>query len=408
MRRLLMAAVAGASAAPAIADTRPKPIAPKPIIVGGITVKPILDFRLRGEFVDRDAPVTDADAITLRGRAGVELSSGHFAWLTEGEATAAANHRYNDTIAANGVEPHAIVADPRNLELNRFQVQYRSKKLTVTLGRQRINLDDQRFVGSAGWRQNEQTFDAVRAEAKLGPVMLDETLSNSQRTIYGRDAGPRTAYLGRFWLLGAGVKQGPVTAKSFSYLLDYHEPIMAAFASQTYGARAVAAIPLAKKTALNLALSYARQSDYKANPFHYTATYLAAEAGMTVAGFGLTAGYEQLGSNNGRAVQTPMATLHKFNGWADLFLTTPAKGLQDAYVTVGRKFAVKALPGLNAGITYHHFDSDVGDLRYGHEWDAVAGFKKGRAAVLIKYADYRARSFGVNNRKSWVQLEWSY
>jgi hypothetical protein len=41
-------------------------------------------------------------------------------------------------------------------------VQYATKALDLTLGRQRINLDDQRFVGSVGWRQNEQTFDAVR------------------------------------------------------------------------------------------------------------------------------------------------------------------------------------------------------------------------------------------------------
>ena len=30
-------------------------------------------------------------------------------------------------------------------------------------------------------------------------------------------------------------------------------------------------------------------------------------------------------------LQTPLATLHAFNGWADMFLTTPANGLQDLY-----------------------------------------------------------------------------
>lgn len=144
MRALLMAVAAvGASSAPALAAAPPaKPAAPRPIVVGGIMIKPILDLRLREEVVERDAPLSDADALTLRGRAGVELSAGHFAWLAEGEVNVAADHRYNDTIAANGVEPHAIIADPRNVELNRFQVQYRSKPLTVTLGRQRINLDD--------------------------------------------------------------------------------------------------------------------------------------------------------------------------------------------------------------------------------------------------------------------------
>ena len=68
MRHLLMAAVLGASAAPALAEK--KPPAPKPIVVGRITIKPILDLRLREEIVERDAPLTDASAVTLRGRGG--------------------------------------------------------------------------------------------------------------------------------------------------------------------------------------------------------------------------------------------------------------------------------------------------------------------------------------------------
>ena len=46
-------------------------------------------------------------------------------------------------------------------------------------------------------------------------------------------------------------------------------------------------------------------------------------------------------------MQTPLATLHKFDGWADLFLTTPNKGLQDLYAGAAYRFdGVKALPGL--------------------------------------------------------------
>jgi hypothetical protein len=32
---------------------------------------------------------------------------------------------------------------------------------------------------------------------------------------------------------------------------------------------------------------------------------------------------------------TPLATLHKFQGWADKFLTTPVNGLADLYVNAG-------------------------------------------------------------------------
>jgi len=307
-----------------------------------------------------------------------------------------------------------VVADPENVELNRLQLQWKGKTAGVTVGRQRINLDDQRWVGSVGWRQNEQTFDAVRGEAKLGPVALDATYSTSVRTIFGEDAGPRQAMDGDFGFAGAGVKVGPVQAKAFAYLLDYDEAFFLANSSQTYGVRAVAALPLFGKTKLNLTASYARQSDLGSNPVEYSADYIAAEAGMALAGFTIAGGWEKLGSDasaapGGRAVQTPLATLHKFNGWADVFLTTPNAGLEDGYVTVGRKFdGIKALPGLNASVTWHQFDSDLGDVEYGTEWDAVVGFKLGRVALLAKYADYNAVGFGVDTRKLWLQAEISF
>jgi hypothetical protein len=203
-----------------------------------------------------------------------------------------------------------------------------------------------------------------------------------------------------------------VQAKGFAYLLDYDEAFFLVGSTQTYGVRATATLPLGP-VKLNLAGSYARQSDYKDNPFDYAADYASVEGSTTVAGFGITGGWELLGTDDsipgGRAVQTPMATLHKFNGWADVFLFTPNGGLEDAYVTLGRKFdGIKALPGLNASVTFHQFDSDLGDVEYGTEWDAALGFKLGRASILAKYADYDAKGFGVNTRKIWLQAEVAY
>ena len=34
---------------------------------------------------------------------------------------------------------------------------------------------------------------------------------------------------------------------------------------------------------------------------------------------------------------TPLATLHKFNGWSDQFLTTPKEGLVDLYASISGK-----------------------------------------------------------------------
>ncbi|GAC1570577.1 MAG: alginate export family protein [Novosphingobium sp.] len=393
-----------------------------------ITIDPMLDGRLRYEHVDQ--PGIEADALTLRIRAGAELQLKpvHINVLVESEATLGLINKYNAypyaTPSSQRRTGYATIPDPQNIELNRVQVQYKTKALTVTLGRQRINLDDQRWVGNAGWRQNEQTFDAVRAEGKIGPVTLDGTYSIAQRTIFGEDALPRTAFDGEFVFLGAGVKVGTkkaeVAIKGFAYLLDYTLSAQGgALAtlnaySQTYGARATAGFALTPKVKLTLAASYARQSAYKGNPLNYGADYIAAEAGLAAHGVTLTGGYEKLGSavsTTGvrRSVQTQMATLHKFNGWADLFLTTPANGLQDYYAGLAKAFPkVKALPGLNAAVIYHRFDSDFGGVHDGNEVDASLGFKVGRVTLLAKYADYKARGFGVNTKKGWLQAEFSY
>ena len=383
-----------------------------PMEIGdGVTLDPIIDLRLRYESVDQDNPVDDADAVTLRLRAGAELKTGDFSFLVEGEGTLAIGNNYNafPFVAEDQNRPYSVVADPENIELNRAQIGWSKAGNSVTVGRQRINLDDQRWVGSVGWRQNEQTFDAVRGTAKIGPVSLDATYAIGQRTIFGIDAGGRQAYDGDFIFLGAGVKAGPVNLKGFAYLLDYDDPLFAANSSQTYGILANAAFELAPKVKLALKASYASQSDWKTAAKDYTADYVALEGNLSAMGFTLTGGYELLGSDNGFGLSTPMATLHKFNGWADVFLSTPAGGLEDVYMGLAYSFpTVKLVPGLKASVTYHEFDSDKGGLDYGDEWDASLGFKLGPVGILAKYANYNADAFAVDTEKFWLQAEYSF
>lgn len=435
MRKLITVAALAAPlgfAQPALAAPAPK--LGDPVKVGeGLTLDPIVDARIRWEHVDQ--PTMDADAVTVRLRAGVELKhTSGFSALIEGEGTLALSDDYNGFpfAVANGQRrtKYSVVPDPENIDLNRLQIQYKSKAAAITLGRQRINIDDQRWVGSVAWRQNEQTFDAVRGEAKLGPVSLDAVYAINQWTIFGIDAGrkadfaanagPRQRFHGDFVFLNATGKLGPVNLRAFVYLLDYDAAFFLANSSQSYGGKATTSLPLAKAVKLNLMASYARQSDYGENPADYAADYVAGEAGLVLGKLTLLAGYEELGSDRsaaagaGRAVQTPLATLHKFNGWADLFLTTPNKGLRDTYLGAAWKFdKVKALPGLNAAVTWHSFDSDVAGLDYGDEWNASLGFKVGKVAILAKYANYRrhgAQDFAtdVDTEKFWLQAEVSF
>lgn len=394
----IAAAVAlAATAAPAQDFGAPVPIGE------GVTLDPIFAARVRYETVDQGTIAENADAVTARVRAGLELKASGFAVLGEVESTLAIVGDYNDTIPGNGIEPFPTVADPENIELNRLQVSYMRNGTGATIGRQRIVLDNARFVGNVGWRQNEQTYDAVRGQAKLGPVTLDATYAISQRTVFGTDS-PNEHFDGDFVFLGGGVDAKAVNAKAFAYLIDYDTRL--AFSSQTYGVLVTGELPLAGLGNLTGTASYARQTDYGANPVNYEADYLNAQLGLALSGVTLSAGYEELGSDGGvAAFQTPLATLHAFNGWADIFTTTPATGLRDYYATVGATAGVPFLPGLRADLTYHHFDADFGGLHYGSEWDASVGFRLGPVALLAKYANYDAEAFAADTEKFWLQAE---
>ena len=379
-------------------------------------VKPLFDTRLRWENVDQEGLGRQADAMTFRLRAGAELASGNWSLLAEGEATTALVERYDSGLNDKSLFP--LVADPENFELNRLQLQYRGvKKATFTLGRQRLNIEDQRFVGSSGWRQNEQTFDAVRFEyGDAKGLKADLTVSWSARTIWGIDGhDARQQAIGGNNVFATVSYPTPVgTLSGFAFVVDQDEAQVQGFrlSSQSYGVRLAGSRKLSAAARLNYALSYARQSDYHRNPHDYRAAYWLADVGIELgaAKFGL--GHERLGADQGAPLtsfQTPLATLHKFQGWADKFLTTPPNGIRDSYGSAAYSWKKKAgLDAINATLIYHRFKSDRLGLRYGNEWDASISAKRGRWTGTAKLAAYHANEFASDTRKLWLQLEWAY
>ena len=384
--------------------------------------KPIIDARVRYETVEQGPVVKDAEAVTLRARLGGELSDEDWSFLIEAEGTVALTERYNSGV--NLKTQYPIVADPDNFELNRIQVQYRGlPKTVVTIGRQRINLDDQRFVGSVGWRQNEQTFDAVRIEnSSIKNLKIDLTYAWSDRTIWGTDGfgTNQQAISGDNVFANISYKTKFGTLSGFAYLIDQDEIEAAAFqrSSQTYGVRFAGSTLLSKDLKLTYAASYATQSDYHRNPNDYTAHYYLLEGGLGYRMFSLGAGYEVLGADKGlpfTSFQTPLATLHKFQGWADKFLTTPPNGIRDLYASAGVTVPnVGPFASIGATIVYHDFRTDRLDFDYGSEWDLQLSAKIDRFTLMLKYADYNAKTtLGFANpttdtKKFWASVEWAF
>ena len=387
-----------------------------PVYAQPLSVKPIIDTRLRYEHVDQQEFDRDAAAATARLRAGAILSTGDWTLLAEGEATLAISERYDSGV--NGKTGFPIVADPENVELNRLQLQYRGLAGTlVTAGRQRINLDDQRFVGSSGWRDNEHTFDAVQLEyGDTKSLKADLIYAWSVRTIWGIDGrDSRQQAIGGnnvFATISHPTVLG--TLSGFAFLVDQDEARVQGFrlSSQSYGIRLAGSRKLSPAVRLNYALSYASQSDHHRNPNNYRADYWLVDLGIDLGAAKLGLGHERLGADKGlplTSFQTPLATLHKFQGWADKFLTTPPNGLRDLYASGGYGWkSVAGFDAINAAVIYHRFDSDRLNIAYGSEWDAMVSAKRGRWTATAKLADYRAKSFASDTRKIWLMLEWAY
>lgn len=385
-----------------------------PACAQDLKLTPLADLRARYEYVDQAGLADTADALTLRLRGGVAASDGAFSALVEGQGTLGVDRHYYDGLQGSTARP--LVADPQDIALYRAQLQYKTKGITLTAGRQRIALDDERFVGAIGFRQNGQTFDAVRAEwTGIPKLKVDISYVWSVRTIWGIDGnGARQqAVSGNNVLANVSYATSIGTVTGFAYLIDQDEAAVQGFrlSSQTYGTRLVGARAISKGVKLSYQASYARQSDYHDNPNAYAADYYLIDAALDLKAFRIGGGYEVLGADNGTALtsfQTPLATGFKFQGWADKFLTTPPNGVRDLYGSVG--YNLKALGSAKAvsiQAVYHRFDSDRQSQHYGNELDLLASARFGRTTLSARYADYHARSFATDTKKAWLQLDWA-
>lgn len=366
-------------------------------LIGG---KPTADLRLRYESVDQANALKDANAATLRLRLGYETGQYRgFGALVEAETvTALGGESYNSTV--NGETAYSIVADPEATEINQAYLSYAGLADTkLKYGRQRIILDNHRFIGNVGWRQNEQTFDAFTlTNASLPETTITAGYIYNVNRVFS-DKSPQgdfkmnspifnVSYKG--WSLGEVVGYG--------YLLDFTD--LAASSTQTYGLRLKGSAPLAGVKALYTA-EYATQRDYRDNPRDYSLKYYLLEGGVGLSNAEFKLGYEVLGGNGTVAFQTPLATLHAMNGWADQFLVTPGAGLKDAYLS-----AATTVLGTRLEAVYHDFRADSNSMRYGTEWDlqAVKAIDK-TYAVGAKYARYDAKGFSVDTDKFWLWAE---
>ncbi len=375
-----------------------------------------LGLRPRYEYANREGAL-GSHALTLRGVFGFGSRTWRgFSFLVEGEGTAVIEPSwYFDGIGApNG---RTLVPDPPNIDLNQAYLHYERSEWTteLRLGRQRLILDDARFVGNVGWRQNEQTFDAAhfatgfgRRDLRLQYSYLGQVLrvfGDTSRDALSSDFDSSSHLVNLRW---SGFEL--LQASFFAYLLDFaNSPENS---SNTYGLRATGALDLGDPWALRYAFSYAYQTEAGANPVDYGAHYAWLEAALDYEPAGeLGIGFELLGSDDGVAgFGTPLGTIHNFNGYADAFLDNGgSEGLRDLFVRV-----LPALPlRLDGELAFHHFWADFGGAALGWEIDAVLSRPVGSYAVALLKTAYFQRSDPLPSERPsvfrvWLQLSFEF
>lgn len=357
------------------------------------------NFRYRHEFVDDDNIDRQANASTLRSRVSWNSGKiGGFDFVVEADHVAVVgDERFNST--ENGLTEFPVVADPEGFDLNQSFIRYQGKKLTATGGRQRINHADQRFIGGVAWRQNEQTYDAVRAQYKFNDnVSVDYSYVFNVNRIFGPDDGAQPSdWRSNSHFLSADVSLAEGhSLQGFSYLLDFENDNGLPNSTATYGLTYTGKVGW-----LGVKATLATQSDYADSPLDYRAEFVSLALDGKFKPINVRLGYELLGSDDGvAAFRTPLATLHKFQGFADRFLLTPADGIEDLNVGVSRKFGK-----VGVALTYHQFKADESSLDYGDEINAVVNVPiRDRIKLQLKYANYQADDFSADKQLVWTSL----
>ncbi len=359
-------------------------------------------FNYRFEYVDQDGIPQTGVASTLRTTLGYRTGAfkGFSGYLEfEDVSDIGAKYQHNNKgfrSAWNGVTtpPRAVVADPAGTNIQQAYLDYDYGKSRARLGAQEIVLDDHRFIGNVGWRQHHQSFDAV--------LLTTEEVENA--TFYA-------AYVNKVKTITRAsidtdtfILNGHYKFKDLGQLTvyDYYIDITTGpslISTNTIGIEFRGQREANKDWGYRYEAEFASQSDVSDNPMSISAVYYHLMAGGIYKKIGLRVGYEVLGSDGGNvAFQTPLATLHKFNGWADQFLSTPATGLQDLYIKLDGP-----LGPTKWALIYHTFTADNGGADYGTEFDGVITYKaKWGETFGLKFAFYSADQFKTDKTVAWL------
>ena len=320
--------------------------------------------------------------------------------LELGHVTTAFDDDYNDGREMND---QPVIPDVASTELKQLALHWSDGVHGLTAGRQRIKLDDQRFIGSNNFWQNDQTLDAIHYQRA---VMYSSTLSyayvNRAHRIFATDGdrmgpsnqgvttsqnNPYRLQLGQHdhnsHLLHLRLKDWDYQDISLFY---YHMEIdqLPQLDNRTLGGRYQYERRWGKLKP-GFTLSVADQSrSWSGESVHIP--YYLVQLQLAAPSRAISLRHEVLGSRKGLSVATPLADLHAFHGWADAFNSQPGGGIRDTSV----KLLWRHTP-IKLDVRQHWFKRDRDGAFFGRETDLDVIVKISRQQnILLRLASFSA------------------
>lgn len=342
--------------------------------------KPSLEMRLRYEQVTDSAKASKADVPSLRTVLGYKTADyqGFTGFVEFENISNFGADNYNpypaiatpNPVSTTAQKTYPAVADPALTQINQSYLD----GYGFRMGRQKVVFDNARFIGDVGWRQNDQTYDGVIYTNKvlipatyftLGYLNKVNGINGVTRAVNAPVANVRYSKVFENW---------GVTASGFYYAIE-EETTPAASWKHT-GARVEGSVGDALYE-----VSYVKQGSYKDSTATLDAKYHDIQLGYKLGPVTLKAQQEVLEPG----FKTPLATLHAFNGWADRFLATPAKGLEDTNLKLLARYW-----GLNFVVAAHEFKAQDGGDKFGTEYDVSVQKPVNRnLSLMLKAAQYK-------------------
>jgi hypothetical protein len=419
----ILAVVAALYTFPALAEDAAKVATPTTLLEAITMGKPMTNFRLRYENVDQDGyqpalnstkKLDTADAFTLRSLVGWQTAPfNNFSFAAQIIDVHDFNDNFNDrrgNVSEPGKSNYPNIVDPAYTDINQLFVDWTGIKNTrLRVGRQQVILDNSRFIGDIGFRQDMQVFDGINVLNKSIPDteilvahfeavrQINTELRDGNIDIINAKYGisPTESITGYGYFIGidnlsqnggnptktskaAQGGNGLGGSSDMSASATNFNPNQTDASSQTYGARLDGARKIDDHWKVLYTAEYAKQNDYQGGSSFIDAHYYEVGGGAAYDNWSLRIDQELLSSNDGKyAFQTPLGTNHLFQGWADVFLATPRQGMQDTFVTLAGGIEKAKLMAryheFKAEENYETLNGKTGD-NYGSEFDLSVAY----------------------------------